>query len=62
MKILYLTNGIAGSGGLEKVLSIKTDFLVNKFQYDVTIISLDDSTIIPFYNFNTNVNLIKITY
>ena len=30
MKLLYITNGINGSGGLERVLSIKASYLVDK--------------------------------
>ena len=42
MKLLYITNGINGSGGLERVLSIKTSYLADKLNYDVHILTLND--------------------
>ncbi len=33
MKLLYITNGINGSGGLERVLSIKASYLADELGY-----------------------------
>tara|TARA_B110000211_G_C14039275_1_gene536022 strand:+ start:1430 stop:1558 length:129 start_codon:yes stop_codon:yes gene_type:complete len=38
MKLLYITNGIKGSGGLERVLAIKASYLDDK----VHILTLND--------------------
>ena len=43
MKLLYITNGISGGGGLERVLSIKASYFAEEFGYDVHIITLNDS-------------------
>lgn len=37
MKLLYITNGINGSGGLERVLSIKASYLADNLDYEVAI-------------------------
>ena len=37
MKLLYITNGINGAGGLERVLAVKASCLAEYFNYEVTI-------------------------
>ncbi len=55
MKLLYITNGVHGSGGLERVLSIKTNELINEFNYEITILTLNSFEEELFYNFNSKV-------
>jgi len=69
MNLLYITNGICGVGGLERVLSIKASYLAEKFNFEVTIISLNEENKKPFYEFsskiyryNINVNLSSKSY
>lgn len=57
MKLLYITNGINGSGGLERVLSVKASLLAEEFGYEVTILSLNEAHIQPFYGFSSKVNM-----
>jgi glycosyltransferase involved in cell wall biosynthesis len=52
MKILYITNGINGSGGLERVLSIKASYLADNFGYQVHILTLNNGDSNPFYEFS----------
>lgn len=40
MKLLYITNAIDGSGGLERVLSVKTKVFTEDFGYEIHIITL----------------------
>ena len=35
MRLLYVTNQICGSGGLERVLAIKTAYLIEKYGYEI---------------------------
>ena len=51
MKLLYITNAIHGSGGLERVLSIKASYLVENLGYEVEIVTLNSSKESLFYNF-----------
>lgn len=53
MKLLYITNGIDGSGGLERVLSIKANELVNNYGYEVHILTLNGGDLQLFYEFST---------
>ena len=55
MKLLYITNKIVGSGGLERVLAVKSDCLINTFNYDVHILTLNQQEKEIFYDFNSKV-------
>ncbi len=55
MKLLYITNGISGAGGLERVLSIKASYLADHLGYEVHILTLNE-TAAPFYNFSSKIN------
>jgi len=57
MKLLYITNGINGSGGLERVLSIKASYLTDKLNYDVHILTLNDGDNNPFFEFSKNITM-----
>lgn len=61
MKLLYITNGINGSGGLERVLSIKASYLAEEYGYDVTILSLNNSHQNPFYEFSSKITMRSIS-
>ena len=56
MKLLYITNQICGSGGLERVLSIKASFLADKLNYDVHFITLNQGDESLFYDFSKKLN------
>ncbi len=44
MKLLYITNAIDGSGGLERVLAVKTKVLAEDFGYEIHIITLNQKS------------------
>lgn len=52
MKILYITNGITGSGGLERVLSVKASLLAEDFGYEVHLLGLNEINKKPFFVFS----------
>lgn len=60
MKLLYITNGITGVGGLERVLSIKTSYLADNLGYDIHILSLNERKKDPFYTFSPNLKFHSI--
>lgn len=55
MKLLYITNGITGAGGLERVLSVKASALAEEYGYDITIATLNEDHYQPFYTFSPKV-------
>ena len=60
MRLLYITNGICGAGGLERVLSIKTSWLIEKYNYDITILTLNEEMHKPFFRFNNNIKRVNL--
>ena len=52
MKLLYITNQICGSGGLERVLAIKASYLADVLGYEVHIITLNQNKAPLFYTFS----------
>lgn len=60
MKLLYITNGINGSGGLERVLSIKASFLAEKYGYEVVILCMNNGHKDPFYTFSDKIKMLSI--
>lgn len=55
MKLLYITNGINGPGGLERVLSVKATVLADDYDYRITIATLNEEKHRPFYQFSSKV-------
>ena len=49
MKLLYIVNGIRGSGGLERVLLHKASYLCDAYGYAVRILVLNEAPGEPFY-------------
>lgn len=60
MKLLYITNGIIGAGGLERVLAIKASYLADEFGYDVYILTLNQGSQEPFYTFSNKITFLNI--
>jgi len=60
LKILYITNGITGSGGLERVLSVKAGYLAGHFDYEVHILTLNEQGKKPFYEFSDKIKIHSI--
>ncbi len=61
MKLLYITNGVNGSGGLERVLSIKASGLADVYGYEVHIVGLNNSVTNLFYEFSPNITFHAVT-
>lgn len=61
MKLLYITNGINGSGGLERVLSVKASLLAEDFGYEVAILCLNNAHENPFYPFSEKIQTASVS-
>jgi len=57
MKLLYITNGIKGAGGLERVLAIKASYLADVLGYEVHILTLNHNNAPIFYDFSPKIQL-----
>jgi len=60
MKIAYCTPLIDGSGGMERVLCLKANYLVEKFGYEVYIILTDSKGKPLFFPFSEKINIINL--
>lgn len=61
MKLLYITNGIKGAGGLERVLAVKASFLAEKMGYEVHILVLNQENDTYFYEFSDKIKVHSIS-
>jgi glycosyltransferase involved in cell wall biosynthesis len=61
MKLLYIVPKINGEGGVARVLSVKTNYLVEKFGYEVHIITQNNGNFPLFYDFNHKVKMCDIS-
>lgn len=57
MKVLYVVNGIRGSGGLERVLLHKASYLCDTYGYAVRILVLNEPPGEPFYPVSPSVEV-----
>ena len=60
MKLLFITNGVHGSGGLERVLATKTNSLIDQFDYDITILTINGENDLFFFKFHPKVKFLNI--
>lgn len=55
MRITYITNGITGIGGLERVLSIKASYFADNLLHEVHIVTVNEQEKLPFYPFSSRI-------
>lgn len=60
MRLLYITNGINGSGGLERVLSVKASMLTEDYHHQVSVLVLNNAHLDLFYTFSPKINFYSI--
>lgn len=59
MKLLYFIDGYTANGGTERVLSMKTSYLIDKYNYDISIVSFKED-MPPFFHYHDKVKFILI--
>ncbi len=59
MKILYIAPDITDSGGISRVVSLKTNYFVANLNYKVVILSVNEGSN-RFYNFNSDIKWYNI--
>lgn len=57
MKILYTTDQIYLNGGIEKVLSIKANFLAEEYGYNISIVTTEQKNNLPCYHLSEKIEL-----
>jgi len=61
MKLLYITNAINGSGGLERVLATKASYFADVSNYDVHVLVLNNGAEYPFFEFSAKINFHNVS-
>lgn len=57
MKLLYVVPNLNNGGGVARVLSTKTNFLIENFGYEVHILTQNNGNSSLFYSFNDKIDL-----
>lgn len=57
MKVLYIVPNINNEGGVAKVLALKANYLVDKFGFEVHILTQNGGNCSPFHTFSKNIIL-----
>ena len=60
MKIVYMTYGIHYSGGMERVLSVKANYLADVLGHEVYIVITDGRGRIPYDKFSDKIRIIDL--
>lgn len=60
MRIVYCIPSVFNSGGMERILSIKANYLVNIFNYEVIIITTDQKRRDTFFDFSPKIKFIDL--
>ena len=60
MKLLYITPKINDEGGVQKVLSIRTNYFIEKFDYKIDILTQNYGNKNLFFDFNKKIGLYDI--
>ncbi|KAF2516905.1 glycosyltransferase family 4 protein [Flavobacterium salilacus subsp. salilacus] len=61
MKLVYITNTISGAGGVQRVLAVKTHYLVAHKGYDIAIVVTNAKAQEPiYYDFHPDIEIITI--
>ena len=55
MKLLYIVPTIKNTDGVARVLSIKANYFIEHFSYEVHVLSQNETDKLPFYDFNSKV-------
>ena len=57
MKLLYITPFIATTGGVERILAERTDYLIKKWNYEINILATNSAVSNTHYDFNKKIKL-----
>lgn len=60
MKIVYCLPQLFRPGGIERIVSIKANYLVEVYGYDVTIVVADQKKQVPFFHLNEKIKVVDL--
>ena len=59
-KLLYITTNLQGSGGVARVLSVKLNYLIERYGYTIHVVTTNNISETFFYDFNKRIVFHKI--
>lgn len=59
-KLLYITTNLQNSGGVARILSVKLNYLIEKYDYNISVINSNQKNNIFFYDFNGQIKFFSI--
>ncbi|WP_169301392.1 glycosyltransferase family 4 protein [Pontimicrobium aquaticum] len=59
-KLLYITTNLQGSGGVARVLSVKLNYLIERYGYTIHVVTTNNTSETFFYEFNKRIVFHKI--
>lgn len=57
LKLLYITTNLQGSGGVSRVLSVKLNYLVENYRYEIYVVNTYGNTDKLFFKFNKKIHI-----
>ncbi len=60
MKIVYCIHSLFNSGGMERVLTNKANFLVNNIDCEIKIVTTEQENKLPFYELDPKIEIINL--
>ena len=60
MKILYCIHSLCNSGGMERVLSLKVNYLTKYYGYKIMIVTTEQKNRVPFYTIDSSITHIDL--
>lgn len=60
MKILYITSQVSDDGGVQRVLSVKTNYFIEKLNYEIAVLTVNQDEDDLFFAFNKKINFHNI--
>lgn len=60
LRLIYITTNLDNSGGVSKLLSVKLNYLVQTYNYDIHVINTNSSSSSFFYHFDDRINIYSL--
>lgn len=60
MKIIYCINAVSNSGGMERILMQKANYLADVVGYEIVIVTTEQGGLKPFFCFSSNIRFIDL--
>ena len=57
MKLLYITHSIEGVGGIQRILALKTSYLVEKWNYEIHVLVTNSGVENAYFTFDSKIKL-----